>query len=75
MKYHHENVQESLHCLLGKATSIAAAKQLSEIIHVLAENLRRSVIQNVATAYRAQIKKGQHNIFPLRDICQKTGFL
>ena len=49
---------------MGKATNAAAAKQLAEIIQILAENLRRSVTHNITTAYRVQINKGQHyNIF------------
>ena len=61
MKYHHENVMESLHYLVGKATSTAAARPLAEIIDVLAENLRRSLTQNFTTAYLVQINNGQHN--------------
>ena len=61
MKYHHENVMESLHYLVGKVTSTAAARSLAEIIDVLAENLRRSLTQNFTTAYLVQINNGQHN--------------
>ena len=43
--------------MMGQATSAAAARWLANIIYVRAENRRRFIAQNVATASCFQINK------------------
>ena len=43
---------------MRKATSATPARQLVETIHVLAENLRTSVTENVTAACLLKINKG-----------------